>query len=248
MEPDEQPDDDEPVGWWKAVGIGLALFGVIAGSIYWVADNAEERGQWGDFLGGTASMIAMLGVVLTIAMQTLELRLQRRELQLTRKEVAGQRLQLERQVNVLSRELEVKYPSALSLRVGWTFENNVHTTNFYLVNDGVGPAFLESAALVGPDNMTVVPEEYFEDLGLIQVDFDNLTRIDPQHSAPVLRVQTSSDPRELMKTIWGASLDVVQNTGETSIRFVGLTTPDFRRYDASRGRWVDEDEEPTGNR
>jgi Putative phage abortive infection protein len=91
-------DDDtipaaENIPKWLWLVAVLAFFGLVAVAVEgWLSShNAEEMGQWGDFLGGTLNPIltflTVAGLLYTIMLQRSELRLSREELVLTRKEL-----------------------------------------------------------------------------------------------------------------------------------------------------------------
>ena len=71
---------------------------------HWIAQGAEEKGQFGDLYGGINALftaVAFAGVIYTVLQQKTELRLQRDELELTRKELRGQKEVMQRQVDNL---------------------------------------------------------------------------------------------------------------------------------------------------
>lgn len=76
------------------LGLALALFALwilYAIILPWVVGDAlQTRGAWGDQFGGLNALfsaLALAGIIVTVRMQSEELRLQRRELELTRIEL-----------------------------------------------------------------------------------------------------------------------------------------------------------------
>ena len=84
-----------------ALYVALLVIGQFLGP--WIV--GKNLGQAGDYLGGTANIVAMAGVVLALVMQRHELSLQREELSLTRQELEAQRLELAKQVDALNAQL-----------------------------------------------------------------------------------------------------------------------------------------------
>ena len=121
--------------FWFFSFIFLFIFLSIPVSGFFLNENAEQRGQWGDFFGGTLNplltFLTFVGLLFTIFLQQRELNLSRDELALTREELKRSSDALESQneslvqqrfettlfnmislLNEIINSMDVKYPGS----------------------------------------------------------------------------------------------------------------------------------------
>lgn len=98
------------LNWWQKAIPTLLLLGLLSIPInlYFNGGGPENRGQWGDFVGGTINpiltFVTFLALIYTIILQRNELTLSRRELKLTRKEVRKSAKALKKQNNTFKQQ------------------------------------------------------------------------------------------------------------------------------------------------
>ena len=104
-------EEDSKLAPW----LGIAVFFVLSlWFLNWILvthfipNEISNRGAFGDMFGAVNALfsgLAFSGVIITIYLQTKELRLQREELRDTRQEIKGQKLQLARQADLASAQM-----------------------------------------------------------------------------------------------------------------------------------------------
>ena len=98
---DDKDIKDFKFTWWQIALPIIFLFALLSIPIlvHFTGGDLSERGQWGDFFGGTLNptltFLTVVGLIYTIILQKNELGLSRRELELTREEVAKSAIALD---------------------------------------------------------------------------------------------------------------------------------------------------------
>lgn len=90
----DENKEDIKFNKWQVAGAIIAVIALLSIPlfVYFTAGSLSNKGQWGDFFGGTLNptltFLTFLGLLYTIILQKNELGLSRKELELTREEVA----------------------------------------------------------------------------------------------------------------------------------------------------------------